>query len=427
MKPPYPEISEQERFPIISEAGLKFLRQMRQHQNAPNWNWPNGEQLNQHGLAKVLHFRDQLFAQPALHATVPDWVYDFSAQCLTTVPFYRENNIPNPSFTEISTCSRQDLAHQVWKFVPDPAPLDELIVFSSSGTTGYPTRTPHHPFSAACGVPLIDYALQLHQCPMLLTGVGQMAINNLVAYPGAFTTAIVISCLQEAGCVRVNLDPSAWRHANDREQYLKAWSASVWLGDPVALGVMEELDTIAPSCIVSSILMLTDAVAKELRTRYGCTVIDLYAMTEAGIIAARDKHGHRVLPHDLHVEILDKDRQPLPLGAHGEVVLTGGRNPYLPLLRYRTGDYAALQIINGHRYLIGLEGRKPVWYRSSKGRLIHSMEVNRLLRSYPVYQFSISEIEPERYLMHVKGKIDRNALAQELAELFGSSLVIRFG
>jgi len=71
-------------------------------------------------------------------------------------------------------------------------------------------------------------------------------------------------------------------------------------------------------------------------------VLEVYALTEAGIIAVKSDRGHAILPHDLYVEVLDDDGVPCPEGVRGEVTLTGGRNPFLPLLRFRTGDFASL-------------------------------------------------------------------------------------
>ncbi len=70
----------------------------------------------------------------------------------------------------------------------------------------------------------------------ILYGSDHVAITNVAAYPGAFTTAIVVSYLNEAGCVRVNLDPSAWRNEGDRERYIDEWKAPVWLGIQLLLG-----------------------------------------------------------------------------------------------------------------------------------------------------------------------------------------------
>ena len=65
---------------------------------------------------------------------------------------------------------------------------------------------------------------------------------------------------------------------------------------------------------------------------YGVPVVDLYALTEAGIVAVGTDGEFEILPHDLYVEVLDEHDQPCPPGVRGEVALTGGRNPFCPLL-----------------------------------------------------------------------------------------------
>jgi phenylacetate-CoA ligase len=149
-------------------------------------------------------------------------------------------------------------------------------------------------------------------------------------------------------------------------------------------------------------------------------------MTEAGIIAAGTSVGHRILAHDLFVEILDEDDRRCPQGVRGEIALTGGRNPFLPLLRYRTGDHASLKIIDGHRVLIEFEGRQPVEYRSSDGRSIHSMELTRLMRRFPVHRYQMQEISQHRYELLVRGDLDREKLEKEVAQLFGRSTTVVF-
>lgn len=41
-------------------------------------------------------------------------------------------------------------------------------------------------------------------------------------------------------------------------------------------------------------------------------------------------------------------------------MVTGGNNPFLPLMRYRTGDFCSLKIENGVPFLVDLEARNPV-------------------------------------------------------------------
>ncbi|MFO0940303.1 MAG: hypothetical protein U0930_05995 [Pirellulales bacterium] len=421
----YPELSEAERFPLLSQRGRKLLHQMRQHPNAPVWNWPNGEQLNQVGLDRVRSFDQQLrTANWSCGRGEPDWLEQYKEYCLSTVPYYRSRSRPGTSFAELPTCSRADLAPRAWQFVPDDQPVDELIVFSSSGTTGHPTRTPHHPYSAACGVPLLEKALRDLHGIEFPRGTNQVALTNIAAYPGAFTTAIVVSPLEEAGCIRVNLDESAWRNVNDRSLYINAWKAPIWLGDPIAFGAMERLELDhQPQAIISSIMHLNESYAKQLCERFRCPVLDVIAMTEAGIIAVNDgQYGYRILPHDLFVEILDSIGNRCAEGQPGEITLTGGRNPFLPLLRYRTSDFASLRIVNGQRYLVDFCGRASVDYLSETGRTVHSMEVVRLMRAYPVRRYELKAVD-EGYQLWLEGCFDPLPIVAGLRQMLGNRIV----
>lgn len=431
--PAYPELTEEQRFPMLTQRGRQLLHRLRQHANAPIWNWPNGEQLDRDGLERVTQFAQSLaaFHQPGARNPQmlgqPAWLNGFVERCLREVPFYRQRCRTSPHsqsspFESLPTCRRADLAPRVWEFVPDSQSLEQVIVFSSSGTTGYPTQTPHHPSSAASGVPLMEQALRSVCGIELPRGPDQIAIANIAAYPGAYTTAIVIAYLQEAGCLRVNLDRSAWRHAGDTAQYINAWRAPIWLGDPIAFGAMERLPIdYAPQAILSCIMHITDAYAQRLNERYSCPVLDLYAMTEAGIISVGTPQGHRILPHDLYVEVLDPHGQPCATGVRGEITLTGGRNPFLPLLRYRTGDFASLALIDGQRMLVGLAGRQPIAYPTADGRIVHSMQLTRLMRRYPVLRYELRLQSQVNYQLEYVGDIDHVALNRELAELFGRS------
>lgn len=420
----YSELSEAERFPRLSQRGRKFLHAMRQHPQAPIWNWPNGEQLNDAGLARVQQFANRLQTAAAISTLdEPDWLTAHVDYCLTEVPFYRQRSRVGTRFIDLPPCARSEMAPQVWQFVPDDQSLDELITFSSSGTTGQPMRTPHHPYSAACGVPLMEQSLQTLRGVKFRRGPGEVALQHFAAYPQAFTTAIVVSYLDEAGCIRVNLDESAWRNPADRLSYVKHWQAPIWLGDPVAFGALERLDLAQPpEAILSSILQLSDGYARQLQTRFGCPVLDLYALTEAGIVAVRDESGHRVLPPDLFVEILDDAGNRCAPGVRGEITLTGGRNPYLPLLRYRTGDHAALQIISCQRVLRELIGREPVEYLAESGEVIHSMEITRLMRRFPVRRYELKPVA-NGYELVLEGDVDLRTVERELAQRLGARLV----
>lgn len=419
----YPELSESERFPLLTPRGRELLHAMRQDPHAPRWNWPNGEQLDAAGLARVERFARGLNAP---HPPATDWLQRFTDFSLAEVPFHRRRVAAGTPFAAIPTCSRADLAARVWDFVPDSEPLDDLVVFSSSGTTGHPAQIPFHPSTAAAGIPLLERALA-GTGVTFPRGPEGVALSHVAAYRGAYTTAIVIAYLQEAGCVRVNLHPEVWNRPDDCRAYLDRFAAPVMLGDPQAF---ESLAGVGiehpPRAMVSSITHLSDALAADLSRRYGCPVLDVYALTEAGIVAVRTPQGHAILPHDLHVEVLDEHDQPLADGRRGEVVLTGGRNPYLPLLRYRTGDFASLARHAGRPVLVDLEGRRPVAFPVGGDRVVHSMEVTRLLRRFPLTHYQLHQDADGGFRFSYRGFSTEDDLRSALRELLNDprSLVV---
>lgn len=420
----YGELSESERFPLLSEAGGRFLRAMRQDASAPRWNWPNGEQLDAAGLATVRDFAARLRAPRSTSDDVrparePGWLAAFVDFCLTDVPFYRRRASAGTPFASIPSCERADLSSRPWEFVPDSQSLDRLIVFSSSGTTGHPARLPTHPATAACGVPLLEQALATVGSPVVIPrGVERMALSNLTDYCGAYTTAIVVSYLDEAGCVRVNLRDEDWRRPADRGEYLARWRAPVLLSDPQAfVGLLSRGLAAPPDVMISSVMHLSDGLAAALTREFGCPVLDVYALTEAGIVSVKTERGHVVLPPDLHVEVLDEHDQPCRPGERGEVTLTGGRNPFAPLLRYRTGDYAALTWIGDRPVLVDLEGRAPVTFATRGERRVHSMEVSRRLRSFPLAQYQLHQDSTGAFVFRWRGPVDAATLREALDDV----------
>ena len=136
-----------------------------------------------------------------------------------------------------------------------------------------------------------------------------------------------------------------------------------------------------------------DTLRRELETTFACPVVDLYSLNEAGPIAAYDARagGHVLLQHRMLVEIVDAAGRPVPRGARGEVTLTGGFNFCLPLLRYRTGDFASLEPCGAEPMLVGLEGRAPVRFRTLAGEWLNNIEVTHALQPLELRQFQLHQ------------------------------------
>jgi phenylacetate-CoA ligase len=123
----------------------------------------------------------------------------------------------------------------------------------------------------------------------------------------------------------------------------------------------------------------------------------------------------------MFVEILDPQGKPLAAGERGEVTLTGGFNFCLPLLRYRTGDYAALRFTAAEPVLVGLEGRPPVLFRTTRGEWINNIEVTHALQAFAIPQYTMHQNHDRSLRLRLTGPKHQVAeIQQVLLDLFGS-------
>jgi len=83
---------------------------------------------------------------------------------------------------------------------------------------------------------------------------------------------------------------------------------------------------------------------RAIADSWGAQVFSTYGVTELAnslCECSAEKGGH-LHEHQLHLEILDDAGEPLPESEVGEVVATTFGVEAMPLIRYRTGDCAAL-------------------------------------------------------------------------------------
>ncbi|MFJ2766903.1 hypothetical protein [Streptomyces sp. NPDC087300] len=90
-----------------------------------------------------------------------------------------------------------------------------------------------------------------------------------------------------------------------------------------------------PSGIVHAYEYAPLNVRAYLRARFGCPVVDLFGSTELGYLFYSDADGgYRPYLHDMSVELI-----PVRAGSGiHSLIVTSVRNPYMPLVRYRSGD-----------------------------------------------------------------------------------------
>ncbi|MGK2858827.1 MAG: AMP-binding protein [Thermoanaerobaculia bacterium] len=396
-----------------------MLSRLRQHPNAPRYSIATGDRLDAAMLERVRRWEE------ALGASSPDWtpgqpplwVHDFAERCLADVPIYRRGRAGR--LQSLPTVTRADLAREPWSFVPDAVPLDDLMTFYTSGTTGKPMYVIVHPEVPAKKLALYRKAIRMSGGD-LVGGPGRVAIAFVCSQSKTLTYATVSSLLKQAGAVKVNLDPSQWNDPDDRVRFLDACDPEVLTGDPIGFGDLAELPvTIRPKALVSSAMTVTPTLRKRLEARFACPVVDIYSTCESGPIALARGTAYEVLPNDLYVEILDDRGEQCGPGVVGEITLTGGRNPFLPLLRYRTGDFAAIETKDGAPVLTKFEGRAPVRFRTMDGRWINNIDVATALRPVPLTQISLLQRADGSLLLRARGCESEAELQGAIESLFG--------
>ena len=348
-------------------------------------------------------------------------------RCLEQVPFYRRYGSPPARLPDLPTISRADLSRDVAQFVPDDVAIERMMFFNTSGTTGHPLLVPSHPLVAA------NY-LAFHKRALRRVGVelqadaGEVGVVLLGWQRRCFTYVSVTPTMGEAGLAKINLHPDDWRHPDDRAAYLDALKPEVFAGDPLSFAELLRLPLRwRPRACLSTAMAFGSGLRRKLEERFDCPVLDLYSMNEAGPIAVADpaEGGHVLLQPRLLVEILDAAGNPLPPGERGEITLTGGFNHCLPLLRYRTGDHAALRFGVREPVLIGLEGRPPVRYRTPGGAWLNNLEITHALGPLGLPQYTLHQDATGRLsLVYCGAGGDREAVRDALRKLFGGGQVM---
>ena len=388
-------LTEAELYPNLSTEGRALLQFMREHPHAPLYHNQSGHRLQPHEVQHVLELEREVLAadidwQPN---RPPAWLADYVERCLAHVPFYRRYGTMPAKFTDLPTLTRADLARDVAYLVPDDVELDRLINFRTSGTSGHPLLIASHPLVTAQY--LAYHKRALRRCGIQLRhGRGQVGVALVGFQQTCFTYVSVTPTMDESGLAKLNLHPNDWRNPADRKLYLEALQPELITGDPLSLtALLEVAPDLRPAALVSTSMTLLPGLRARLQQRFGCPVLDMYSMNEAGPIAVFDAAagGHVMLQHRLYVEILDEAEQPVAPGERGEVTLTGGFNSYQPLLRYRTGDHAALARRGEDLLLLQLEGRPPVRYRKSDGEWVNNVELTHALRPLALTQFRIHQ------------------------------------
>ena len=226
--------------------------------------------------------------------------------------------------------------------------VERVVTLETSGTTGLAKRLA---FSRKDLEATMDFfRVGMSQ----LVHAGERA---LVLWPGAARPHGVSSLLREAlgngGVEAFAGEPLANTESLARE--LAAYNPHVVVAAPRQLVPLADLLSrgfpgqdvpLALRGILSSAESLPSGLADTLQKNCGLLVLEHYGLTETGYgggVECPAHHGLHLRELDLLVEIVDPlSGEALPDGREGEVVVTTLTREAMPLIRYRTGDYASM-------------------------------------------------------------------------------------
>lgn len=386
--------ADPERYPTLSNAGAQMLKFLREHPQAPHYRNQSGNRLLPQDLIALEAFEREIATRRPdwTPQQRPLWLDRFVARVWREVPYYRAQG-RKPHFVDIAPVSRADFSRDIAAFVPDSVSTERMINFQTTGTSGNPLLLASHPRVAASYLSfhrraLRRFGIELTPGPQ---GVGVVLVGF---QQQCFTYVSVTPQLGESGLAKINLHPNDWRDPADRAIYLDALNPEIYTGDPLSFAELLKLPLkTRPRALISVGMMLSEGMKTKLENHFSAPVLDIYSMNEAGPIGVYDAalNGHLLLQPDLYVEILDPQGQPVAAGGRGEITLSGGFNFCLPLLRYRTGDFATLKYHPEGPLLADLAGRKPVSFRATNGSWLNNIDVTHALRSLPLAQFALHQ------------------------------------
>lgn len=384
------------------------LKEIREHQYSPIWNTNASDMLEEQMIEEVTEYtqdlkkytKSQEIRDLYLKENIPK-LLDYAKKHIS---YFKELEIDKlRDITVFPTTNRSILATAPWKLIPDDLDYSKLIIYYTAGTTGEPVSVPQHPISVAAYGTLINRALSFwniypdfspNKVGIALVGFQK----NTVTFP------CILNSLNGTIFVKINLSETDWRDQFDGYRFLSDIKPEILTGDPLSfsklahIGDQIEYPPIRPKALITTAVALSEGIRERLESAFQAPVIDWYSLTETGPIGYKCKlgHGYHILSFDIKIEILDQNGKICAPNIIGEIAITGGRNPYFPLIRYKTGDWGRLNFKkcpcgDPMPKILDLEGREPVQFYTVDKKLVNNADISTALKSFPILQFTFCQ------------------------------------
>ena len=236
----------------------------------------------------------------------------------------------------LSEMSKSDLlTRSPAELIPDNIDIDDLMVFTTSGSTGQPLAVRATRRDAAVNQALMLRVLQHHgmkpwHSKLSVRGTPQKKRNrSWLGHLGLF----------RRGEISATLSPEDW------VTELIAFKPDYIIGYCLTLRMMAkalksaDVKGVKPRCVLSTSGILEETTRHEIAEGFSAPVFDVYASWEGGMMAWECRHcgAYHVNSDQVIIEIL-KNGKPVAPGEEGEAVITNLHSYGMPIIRYRQGD-----------------------------------------------------------------------------------------
>lgn len=274
-------------------------------------------------------------------------------------------------------------------------------------------------------------------CPGLVDSGDPLYVLTLGTHAGSAREPERLPLPYDVTLVRAVLDPTA-RTDNEVEaevERLAALQPMILNSRPTTLLAVvrwferhKMRSPLSPAVVLTSGEGLTCAARSELETALGAPAYDVYGLAETGLVAYEcpERTGLHVDEERFIVEVLPRPDLGLQ-GDAGEILLTDLDNVAMPIIRYRTGDLAALSTNpcacgSAESRLTELVGRVIYYFQAVDGSLYSPLPMARMLERCGLRQYQVVQRAPGHVELRyaAMGSPDLDGAVQSVLEVCGA-------
>jgi len=345
----------------------------------PKWlvePWPEEASRDQGLQRMILAATGEGAAWRSVSAALRDAMVAWAA---VRSPYYRRYLDPRLPFDCIPILTKSAIREHGDSLGVPNLPVEHQVHKATSGTTADPVAFRRDLASGYADLSARSFLLHLHSIPPDATWVWVAAPRRERPEQPGVRFLLTSELTRE----RIASEVEIWRQLPSYVVYGYASAIETMADEIVRLG--GPLGR-SPTCVVTTADLLTASGKARIEGAFGCPVHSWYGSNElggylAGTVPGTDRYLFN--PFIAWIEVLDDEGRPAAPGEVGRLVATHLGNYGFPLVRYDTGDRAALapvQDVGGFFVAERLEGRSSERIALPSGRVLTAVSLgNRLI------------------------------------------------